>query len=160
MSEFPVEDVPEDYGPDFSQSRDRPEEKTDREGATKLKPRMKLGQNKKARSGIRKLTQEDREKIVGFYYTLSMATMPFHSEGSKAFAQSAESCADHWMKLAEQNDAVRKFLLGIMEGGAVMGLVAAHLPIAMAFVPEDSLPFKLPDFTMPIDDLKQDNGEQ
>jgi hypothetical protein len=62
----------------------------------------------------------------------------YNEDAAEAFAGSSEACADAWYTLAENNDSVRRVLLMFIEGGAWGALVAAHVPIVMAFMPEQT----------------------
>lgn len=117
----------------------------------------KIGGNRKPRSGVRKLTEEDRQKIADYYTTVAFFAMPFKQEMAEAIVEEipverdpetkevtayktrAELCADAWYELSEQNDSVRRMLLFFVESGAWSKLFAANLPILMAALPENAL---------------------
>lgn len=99
-----------------------------------------LGQNKKPRSGVRALTEKDKDKIASLYTFGAMGLMPFRPKAAQAMAQCAEKCADAWYELAKENDGVRRALLWLMEGGAWGGVVFAHTPILLALLPEGMMP--------------------
>lgn len=117
-----------------------------------------LGQNKKPRSGIRKLTAEDRDKIASLYTFGAMGLMPFKANAAQAMALSADKCADAWMELAEQNDGVRRVLLMLVEGGVWGKVFAAHTPILLALLPEKAMPqmFKGVDLNAFFDDQEEE----
>lgn len=123
--------------PDHTKSRDTTSPK---ERFEKFAEKTKLGANKAARSPVRKLTEADRQKIEDFYAGISLAfVMPtplFNQDAAEACASQAKACADAWYRLAENNDAVRRVVLMFIEGGAWGALVTAHLPIALAFLPQ------------------------
>src|SRR5574341_2677090 len=102
----------------------------------------KLGANKATRSAVRKLTDDDKKKIEGVYAAIALVfvapTPLFNQDAAEAFAGSAEQCAQAWFTLAENNDSVRRVLLMFIEGGAWGALAAAHVPILMAFMPEQT----------------------
>lgn len=106
----------------------------------KFAEKTKLGANKAARSPVRKLTPDDREKIESFYAGLALAAaMPTpmqNLEASEMLAAQAAACADSWMALAENNDAVRRMVLIVIEGGAWGAVVTAHVPIIISFLPQ------------------------
>ena len=115
---------------------------TAKEKFEKFKDQTKLGANKAPRSPVRKLTAADRDKIAGVYGALALVfvapTPMYNEDAAEAFAGSSEACADAWYTLAENNDSVRRVLLMFIEGGAWGALVAAHVPIVMAFMPEQT----------------------
>lgn len=103
----------------------------------------KLGGNKKRASGIRALTNKDRDKIANFYRVLAGGVTMFRPQAARLMELSADDAADAWMRWAEENDATRKWLLSFLEGSAIMGVVAVNVPILLAFLP-DSMWEKLP----------------
>jgi hypothetical protein len=126
----------------------------------------KLGTNKQRGSGVRALTTKDRAKIAGFYRGLAGAVMMFKPKAAKLIELSAEDAADKWMLWAEQNDATRKWLLSVLEGNAVVGIIAVHIPIILAFAPDrvwDQLPPIMhamhPDVMIALKTSQQDGGE-
>jgi hypothetical protein len=97
-----------------------------------------LGQNKTRASGVRQLTKDDRDKIEELYIMGAAGLMPFRMKTAQAVASQAESCADAWFELSKKNDGVRRAVLWFVETGVWGGLMAAHAPIAMSLMPEDS----------------------
>lgn len=95
-----------------------------------------LGQNKKTRSGIRPLVKADKEAITQLYVYSAMAVMQFRPTTAQAMAENAERCADAWVELASKNDAVRRAILALVEGGAWSGIFLAHAPILLTMIPE------------------------
>lgn len=128
-------DAPEGVIPDHTKSREKGSEAFQR-----FQEKTKLGANKATRSPVRKLTEADREKIEGVYGALALVfvtpTPMFNEDAAQAIAGQAKPCADAWFSLAENNDSVRRVLLMFIEGGAWGALLAAHVPIIMAFMPE------------------------
>lgn len=144
-------EAPPDYGPDFT--------KTDKSAAAEPKlapkqnqknppkPAFKLGQNKKMRSPVRKLTREapskeelsDLEKLTIRYERLGKMAFPFHPKFGMAVQAQAQDCALSWFELAENNDSVRRWVLAALEGGAWGGVIAAHTPLFLAVLPEKTL---------------------
>lgn len=99
-----------------------------------------LGQNKKPRSGVRKLVEQDREKISNLYTFGAMALMPVRPQAGQIMALSADKCADAWYELAQENDGVRRALLAMIEGGVWGKVFMAHAPILIALIPQHVLP--------------------
>jgi hypothetical protein len=131
---IPIEDVPFDAG-------EIPPATDNGRGAPKATSKLgKLGANKKARSGVRALTQKDGERLAGMYVAAGMGIMPFNPKVAAAFAESADQCAEAWVNLAQQNDAVRRAILWIIEGSAAGALILAHLPIIVAAIPPERMP--------------------
>jgi len=139
--------IPEPFGPDFSQTpdKDKPPKINIKNPPRSTKDTFKpLGQNKKLRSPVRKLTREapngetksDFEMLVAWYHRLSKLSALFHPKLSMALESQAEDCADAWFDLAEKNDTVRRYILGMVEGGAWTKVIAAHTPIFLAVIPE------------------------
>lgn len=131
-----------DFGPDHTQTLHDPPPKVNQKNppraSEKRDPFGKLGMNKKLRSPVRKLTDDDRDKIVSFYTLAAGGVMMIRIQTAQAMANSAEACADAWMEIAEKNDSVRRALLGIIEGGVWGKVIAAHLPILLTLIPADS----------------------
>lgn len=96
----------------------------------------KLGNNRPARTA-RKLTDADKEKIAGYYGSIAMGVGLFRPKVAKTIVQNAESCAQAWFDLAQENDSVRRTLLAMMEGSAWAGILTAHLPIVVMALPEN-----------------------
>ena len=124
-----------DFGPDPSLTTELPKPE---------KPAGKsalgnLGLNTKPRSGIRKLTGDDREYIVNSYVMFANMARGFHPRFATALAEQSEFCADAWMELAEKNDSVRRNILAFIEGGGWGKVFVAHVPVLMAVLPEKTL---------------------
>jgi hypothetical protein len=99
-----------------------------------------LGQNKKPRSGVRKLDEKDREKIASLYVFAAMPLQAFKPKVAAAMAASADKCADAWMELAQENDTVRRTILMLIEGGVWGKVFIAHTPILLAALPSNFMP--------------------
>jgi len=106
----------------------------------------KLGSNKKLRSPVRKLDEKDRDKIKSWYEYGAIPVMAFNPTAAQKMMTSAETCADAWVQLADENDKVRRTLLAFMEGGVWGALFFAHLPILVALVPPEALPERMRPF--------------
>lgn len=123
--------------PDHTKSRD---DSSPKEKFQKFADKTGLGANKAARSPVRKLNESDREKIEAIYGALAIVfvapTPMFNEDAANALAGQAKPSADAWFNLAENNDAVRRGILMFVEGGAWGALIAAHIPIIIAFMPE------------------------
>jgi hypothetical protein len=135
MAGLEVEDVAVDPGeatPDTDKARAAPK------GGGKLG--KVFGDNKKARGGPRKLVIADKERLTGIYVLIGMGVMPVNQKLGMAFGQQAETCAEAWFNWAEQNDAVRRTILWLIEGGAAGAVLMAHLPLIAAAIPEDRMP--------------------
>lgn len=92
------------------------------------------------------------EPVENFYNLVAMTLMPFRPQVSMAImmptAESTEdgieapttahNCAVAWDEAAQKSEAVRNFLDSFMTVGVVGKLIAAHLPIAMAAMPNNS----------------------
>lgn len=127
-----------DYGPDYTNTQN-PDDEAKKE---KAKPKGKkpfggLGANKQARSGVRQLTNKDKDAIASLYAYLAMGLMPFRPTTASKVAECADQCAEAWYDLARENDAVRRAILAIIEGGAWGKIVAAHLPIMLTLIPDN-----------------------
>lgn len=138
-----------EFGPDHTASTAAANDDGPPKSANGRKPRpvadafKGLGSNKKARSGVRRLTDKDRDKIHGFYMSLAAGSLMFKPKASEIIRLSADEAADAWMEWAEENDNIRRWILRMMEGGALTHVIAINIPIAMAFIP-DSVWEKLP----------------
>jgi len=135
-----------DYGPDFSATPTEAPKTTPLPRATK-DAFSSLGANKKTRSGIRKLSEEDKPKlatwytgiryIAGFVRPALAAAMsdpnPELEPGEPGDA--INTCVDAWFDLAEDNDKVRRLILAMVEGGGWGKVFFAHLPFLIAVLP-------------------------
>lgn len=133
-----VEDSPNfsaEYGPDHTAPN--PDEEPKKEAPKGKKPFGNLGQNKKVRSGVRQLTNKDKDAITSLYTYFGMGLMPFKPAAALKVSECAEQCAEAWYDLARENDAVRRAILAIIEGGAWGKIFAAHLPILLTLIPEN-----------------------
>lgn len=100
---------------------------------------IKLGVNKKPRSGVRALNGEDLEKLSTLYGMLSIPAYMLKPELGEALAENADSCAEGWAKLAAENDSVRRAILAMLEGSAWAGVISVHAPILIACIPQRAL---------------------
>lgn len=141
------------FGPDHSKStEDAVREKLAESGTLPPKVNQKnpprsgrsvftnLGQNKKPRSGVRKLDEKDRDKIASLYVFAAMPLQAFKPKVAAAMAAGADKCADAWMELAQENDTVRRTILMLIEGGVWGKVFIAHTPILFAAMPENFMP--------------------
>lgn len=94
-----------------------------------------LGTNRPAKTA-RKLTEEDRQKLIGYYSSVGFTVSMFRPLTGEVIVANAESCTDAWFKLADENASVRRAILAMMEGSAWAGILAAHLPILMVALPK------------------------
>lgn len=149
--------------PDHKQSRTVPP------GVTKVF--SKLGNNKKARGGPRPLKPTDLVKLEDYYQMMAFAVNPFKPQvadaimaevnipseiegGEGTVTTRAHMCAESWYDLAQENDSVRRMLLGLIETGAWSKVLMANMPILLAALPDDFLmrmtmkfmPFPAPNF--------------
>lgn len=125
---------PADFGPDSSRTEDMPKKSA---AAQKAKEALgSLGDNTRARSGVRKLGEVERVWILRKYLNLAKMAKPFHPKFADALEDQAEECADAWMGVAEKNDKVRRQILAAIEGGAWGELLVSHGPILIALLPE------------------------
>lgn len=162
---FVIENAPEfEFGPDHMATEPPPIMPDTDTPPPKPPPNIKrrgwrLGLNKKRASGIRALNTKDRDKLSQLYVLSAMGLMPFKPEAAKVVAKSADPCADAWIELAAENDAVRRAILAMVEGGAIMKVTAAHMPIVLALLPKKALPPVFRDFDF-ADLIKDDASEE
>jgi len=137
---FDVRESPVDFGPDFSSTPSEPPK-----AAPKRNSRVKdkaesllgeLGKNSPARSSVRKLTDDDRQRMLAMYDTIATMAQPFRPALATAITMSKERCVDSWCNLADKNVKVRAKILAFMEGGEWTAVFLAHLPLFMAVIPE------------------------
>lgn len=143
---FAVPTVTE-YGPDFlatpevplSEPADPSPQTTRAKNKAKDEPKgifANLGKNSPARSSVRKLTDDDRDKLIDRYDWLAGMVKFFHPRLAQAIDQNAEKCAQSWCDLAANNVKVRANILAFLEGGEIMGVVITHTPLLIAALPE------------------------
>lgn len=138
---------PIDFGPDASTTpKNAPKVNVENPPKSAASVFGKLGTNKKSRSPVRRLTREagkdelsDLDRLASRYEWLSNITSLIHPRVSGALYEQRYTCATAWFELAENNDTVRRYILGFIEGGAWGGVIAAHAPILMAVIPEKTL---------------------
>lgn len=140
-----------EFGPDFTVTPEKDQPATPPKVNQKNPPKPSvfstLGQNKKLRSPVRKLTIErrnedelsDLERLEGWYHAIASAAELVHPKFSDAMHRQASGCAIAWFGLAENNDKVRRWILAMIEGGDWGKVFSAHLPIFMAVIPEATL---------------------
>lgn len=136
-------DLPDGFGPDFTTtaqdpqppkaSQDNPPRK-----AKDTRRGFSLGDNKKARSGVRKLTEDDKPKLAGWYRAIAKGAKFFRPQLAMAINAPGQIdlCVDAWFELAEENDKVRRAICGMIEGGGWGKVLLAHLPFFIAVLPE------------------------
>lgn len=143
----------EDYGPEFSATDAKPP-KISQENPPRAAKRFSLGDNKKTRSGVRKLNvcdgacpsveddekpcECDRSKLVGWYDGIEMAAQFVRPRLAAALAIPGQKtkCANAWISLADDNDKVRRTLLAMVEGGGWGKVMFTHLPLFIAVLPQ------------------------
>lgn len=133
-AETPFEPV--DFGPIPTEESEFIEQaKTEKR--KRKNPFSDLGNNdRKVRGAPRKLTTDDRERLLGMYGSMALvANMLGRHETGRAILENAERCVDADMKLAERNNSVRRIILAMMETGAMSEFVLAHLPIFATLIP-------------------------
>lgn len=141
---FEVRDSAEGFGPDVSSTPDSPPKPAapKRSSAAKEKAQgmfAELGKNSPARSAVRKLTDDDRRRMIGVYDTIGNLARPIRPALSTAIEMSKERCVDSWCDLADKNVKVRAKILAFLEGGEWTAVLMAHLPLFMAVIPEQLL---------------------
>lgn len=72
------------------------------------------------------------QPLTQVYAFLGVGLMPFDAECAAAVMTSGEQCAKAWDELAQKNESVRRALAALTETGAWGGVIAAHMPIAVA----------------------------
>lgn len=148
-----------DYGPDHTLANDGTGPQTQTKKDSKRKsPLSNLGQNKKPRSGVRQLQEKDRDKISQLYVTAGMCAMPFKPDIASSLASIADDCADAWFDLAKENDAVRRTILMLIEGGAWGKVLAAHLPLILTMLPNETKQATGIDFDSMLRSMTENNG--
>lgn len=139
---FDVQASTLDFGPDQAPTVEaeksekrapRRDGKTAKERATSLL--NGLGNNDKPRSGIRALTEADRLNIVDLYTNAGQMIAFVHKSLGTAIGLAAEPASRAWVKVAEKNNQVRKFILALGESSAWFDLFMAHVPVLLAAVP-------------------------
>lgn len=83
-----------------------------------------------------------KKALMELYASVGMVMMPFDQPCAMSVVNSAEQCADAMVKLAAENDAVRRALNALTQTSAWGGVIAAHLPIIMAVTSHHFGPMK------------------
>lgn len=128
-----------DFGPDYSDTPSEPPRAPGKSKARETAERVlnDLGKNSPTRSGVRKLTNDDRDAIAGLYRQLSGPIGIVRPQLAVAMREGADECATAWCNLAEKNVKVRQKILAVLEGGEWGKLIFAHMPLIIAVLPED-----------------------
>lgn len=137
---FDVRESAVDFGPDTASTPPEPPKAAPRR-SSRVKEKAEsllgeLGKNSPARSSVRKLSEEDRSRMVGMYETIANMARPIRPALATAIDMSKERCVDSWCNLAEKNVKVRAKILAFLEGGEWTAVFLAHLPLFMAVIPE------------------------
>lgn len=82
----------------------------------------------------RKTDAQLTEALTQLYTFGGMALTPFDQVCGAAVVNSAQPCAESLVKLAQENENVRKALEALTQTSAWGGVVAAHMPLVMAVV--------------------------
>lgn len=136
---FEVRESSVDFGPDVSSTPPEPPKAAPRRTRAKDKAENllgELGKNSPARSSVRKLTDDDRRRMIAMYETIGTMAQPFRPALATAIEMSKERCVDSWCNLADKNVKVRAKILAFLEGGEWTAVGMAHLPLFMAVIPE------------------------
>lgn len=149
----------------FGELRDAPETTTvfdtpDHTKSRSIPPGVKrvvgkMGQNKKARSGVRQLRPDDIQRIEEYYDMFAWAMQMYKPAVSQAILDEvtvkgidgdedstttrSALCANAWGELAKENDGVRRMILMLVETGAWSKVFMANMPILVAALPDDAL---------------------
>lgn len=151
-TDAPPLSVAEPGAPIFDDMAKEPPEVIPDPAAARREPRASkavkgLGTNKQ-RGGPRAILKRDEEALTRYYILLGMGISPMRPQLGAALAAQAEECAKAWCDVAKENDSVRRVILWLVEGGAWGALLLAHLPIAIAAIPEQTWD-RLPDVFKP-----------
>lgn len=115
---------------------------------------------------------EIRDRLVSWYARLgTVAGKLGRMSLAAALTEQSEPCADAWLRVAEKNASVRKFVFMVSEGNAWVELLMAHAPILLATLPESALDRLMTQFTsalfsadasteLPADDNPNGDGGQ
>lgn len=138
---FEVRESSVDFGPDVSSTPTEPPKEAPKRRTSRARDKAEsllgdLGKNSPARSSVRKLSDDDRARLVSMYETVATLAQPIRPALALAIHGSKEQCVDAWMNLAEKNVKVRAKILAFLEGGEWTAVLIAHLPLFMAVIPE------------------------
>jgi len=138
------------------------EEITPRPAGSQIPPGVKdagkkaggiFGNNRRARGGPRRTKPGELvEPLTNYYMTLALFLTPvkpdvamsimapvvvgIEDDGVTGVTKTrAQVCAEAWDELAQENDAVRRAVLWLIEGGKWGAVFMANLPILMAAFP-------------------------
>lgn len=73
-----------------------------------------------------------KKALVELYSSVGMVLLPFDQPCATVVVNSADQCAEALIKLAAENDSIRRALTALTQTSAWGGVIAAHLPIIMA----------------------------
>jgi hypothetical protein len=135
-------DVPvQTVGPDFTQTVNDPPvaDPTPKRRRSFNIGNTSLGKNKKVRSDVRKLTENDEKVLTAWYQRIGKMLQFIRPELGTAIINQSEDCAHSWCELADKNDKVRHAILAVIEGGEWGKVVGAHAPILLAALPEKAV---------------------
>jgi len=67
-----------------------------------------------------------------FYGAIGLMIVPFDEPCGTAIIANAENCARALENLARENEAARRVIMALIQTSALGGVIAAHIPLAMA----------------------------
>jgi hypothetical protein len=70
------------------------------------------------------------EDVAGVYFSVAMVVRVFNERDSVIIAQQALPCARGWVKLADSNPALKRWLKRVVSGNAYTALITAHISLA------------------------------
>lgn len=97
-----------------------------------------------------------KKALAELYGAAGLMLMPFDSTCGTVVVNSADQCAEALVKLADENEAVKRLLNALTQTSAIGGVLAAHLPIIMVVAShhfgEATSKIKMPDNVVPMPD--------
>lgn len=126
-----------EFGPDFTSTPETPKV-NQKNPPRRSKPLLGLGDNKKPRSGIRMLKDDDKPALAAVYEGVAFAAQFVRPRLAMALNAPGQidKCVDAWFLLAEKNDRIRRGILAFIEGSGWAAVASAHAPLFMACLPE------------------------
>lgn len=142
LGALPVEDVPDGVPNHRASSGERGEkprmaQPTGRQrifGRTGGASSNRAENVKPKRESPPKLSAGMKGQLEDLYSGIGAMIMPFDPVMGQTIIDNARQCAKSVYDLAQQNDAVRRFVISLTTTSAVGALIMAHLPILLAVV--------------------------
>ena len=102
------------------------------------RPRGSVSKPKAAKESPPKLSAAMRGQLKDLYSGIGAMLKPFDEFTGQTIIDQADKCADSVYELAQTNDSVRRFVIGLTTTSVMGAVIFAHLPILLALMRHSS----------------------